>query len=361
MITKAAVLPPYWRDHPSGGRRGLHYIARELRDHCGVEAYSVGVPYQHEDVGDTVVAPDDFAPDEETALILPEGAYYKQAGVYYMTIIEDMPHGPVIIYAQNAGFADPAKPWETHYWGLGENHNTVLRERYQVDVPIEEMFLPVDTEFWWRKLGPDKWLKTEVSDDPLSTMGAATSLYNEDDPNRPDDARHVAASVRAERIPGSILYCPRRNSAVLEHVQDRCGMNHPVFRVNGVSPEQLRTLMAMADIFVLASEWEGQSCLLNEAMAMECACVTWPSCGLLDIIDNEENGLLVPQNDVPAITDAVQYLQEHPEEARRLGTNARAWVKEHLSWAKFRENLAAAWAKVEAWTAPSAGDPPASS
>jgi glycosyltransferase involved in cell wall biosynthesis len=147
-------------------------------------------------------------------------------------------------------------------------------------------------------------------------------------------------------MPGSIAYFARRGSPVLDHLARKCG-TRPVFRVEGATSSEVHQVLEQADIFVLAAEWEGQSIAMNEAMSMECACVTWPSCGLLDIIENDVNGLMAPQNDVMALVDAVRHLQSEPEDARRLGKAGREWVKEHLSWSRFRENLARAWAKVE--------------
>jgi len=104
--------------------------------------------------------------------------------------------------------------------------------------------------------------------------------------------------------------------------------------------------MAMADIFVLASNSEGQSSLLNDAMSMELACVTWPSGGLPDIITHEETGLMVEQDDVVGLCDCVRILQKDHTKARELGKNARIWVTEHLSMQGFKDRLSELWAKV---------------
>jgi hypothetical protein len=284
---KAACVLPWWRTEPSGGRRGFHYISRELA-RLGVEAVTVGLPYEHEAIGDTVIHHDEWEPDADTALITPEGCWVGQAGVYYKKWIEDYDHGPVVCYCQNTGMGDhhSVQPWVTHYWGLGKSHNTVMREKFGIpeSMPISPLFLPTDTTVW-----------------------------------KPGN----------KRIRGSIFYFARRGEAVLETVARAAG-SRPVFRVEGATPKEVRRLMAQADIFVLASECEGQSCALNEAMSMELACVSWPACGIYDVLEHGLTGLIVEQDYVLGLIDAVRSLQEEPAAARALGKNARAWVNEIL-------------------------------
>lgn len=315
---KAAIIVPAWELPPSGGRRGLHLISKTLKD-MGVEAVTVGAKYPYEEMGDTIV--EEFASDEETVLILPE----SHSDPYYGIILE-MPHGPVVNYAQNSGMCFARKPYETHYWGLGERHNKWVRGRMEIPehIPIEELFLPLDTA-WWRPAPPPKPTPAQI------TPGAFLSCG----PSLPD------------RIPGSIIYYPRRGAPALDVVARR-GNVKPVFRVHGASQEEVRQLLAQADIFLLASQTEGQSCAANEAMAMECAVISWTSAGMPDVIDHEENGLLVEQDDVVGLSDCVIRLQQDPEFTRKLGRNARQKAMEMFSLERFKTSLEKAWNRTVA-------------
>jgi hypothetical protein len=51
-----------------------------------------------------------------------------------------------------------------------------------------------------------------------------------------------------------------------------------------------------------------------------------------DIIEGNDCGICVDPLDVSAIRDAIQYLLDHPEEARRLGENGRRAVEEKYNW-----------------------------
>lgn len=72
---------------------------------------------------------------------------------------------------------------------------------------------------------------------------------------------------------------------------------------------------ARADIFVLSSFYEGFPNALLEAMAYGCACVSFDcDTGPGDIIENEVNGLLIPDvGDINALTNKLQLLVENKD------------------------------------------------
>lgn len=86
---------------------------------------------------------------------------------------------------------------------------------------------------------------------------------------------------------------------------------------------------AQADAFVFGSDYEGLPNALMEAMAAGLPCVstdcpTGPSM----LIESGKNGLLVPVGDAEAMSYAMEYLMDHPEEADRIGRAARQRMKE---------------------------------
>ncbi len=95
-----------------------------------------------------------------------------------------------------------------------------------------------------------------------------------------------------------------------------------------------------ADAFVLGSDYEGCPNALMEAMAagMPCIstdCPTGPSM----LIESGKNGLLVPVGDVEAMSRAMQYLTEHPQEANRMGNAARRRMQEWRTARELAEQL----------------------
>ncbi len=90
-----------------------------------------------------------------------------------------------------------------------------------------------------------------------------------------------------------------------------------------------------ADVFVFSSDYEGCPNALMEAMAAGLPCIstdcpTGPSM----LIESGKNGLLVPVGDAEAMSQAMEYLIDHPKEADRLGREAKQRMRE---WGTARE------------------------
>lgn len=63
-------------------------------------------------------------------------------------------------------------------------------------------------------------------------------------------------------------------------------------------------------------------------------------------VDRWHCGLLVNPEDPDAIARAVQYLLDHPEEARRMGENGRRAVKEEFNWGVEEKKLLALYEEI---------------
>ena len=80
-----------------------------------------------------------------------------------------------------------------------------------------------------------------------------------------------------------------------------------------------------ADMFVLSSDYEGMPNALMEAMALGLPCVS-TDCGgggAKFLIQDGENGLLVPKNDVEALANAMETILTDEDLAKKLGENSR--------------------------------------
>lgn len=93
--------------------------------------------------------------------------------------------------------------------------------------------------------------------------------------------------------------------------------------VNPPTKEIMREYAASA-FLVMSSHYEGFPMVLIEAMAsgLPGVCFTFP-CGPRDIIENEENGLLVPEGDIPALAEAMERLMRDPALRKRMSAKAR--------------------------------------
>lgn len=89
----------------------------------------------------------------------------------------------------------------------------------------------------------------------------------------------------------------------------------------GSSPNPWRYL-AGADAFILPSTREGLPLSLLEAMAAGLPTVATLVGGIPEVLEDGVSGRLVPVGDARALAEAVGWIVDHPEEARKLGDAA---------------------------------------
>jgi glycosyltransferase involved in cell wall biosynthesis len=83
-----------------------------------------------------------------------------------------------------------------------------------------------------------------------------------------------------------------------------------------------RTLSAF-DLSVFPSLWEGTPLTAFEALAMGKAIVATDADGLLDILTDRQDAVIVPRRDAGALAEAIRWAIDHPEERARLSLKAR--------------------------------------
>ncbi len=80
-----------------------------------------------------------------------------------------------------------------------------------------------------------------------------------------------------------------------------------------------------AAFYVMSSDFEGMPNALIEAMALglPCICTDCPCGGPRMLIEDGQNGLLVPIRDPQALTTAMKQMAAHPEQAAQMGKQAQ--------------------------------------
>ncbi len=89
-------------------------------------------------------------------------------------------------------------------------------------------------------------------------------------------------------------------------------------------------IMALFDVFVLPSLWEGLPLVLIEAAAQGKPIVATAVDGTKEIIDDGKTGILVPPKSPQALSEAVLRLLEDPDRASRMAERARAVIPERF-------------------------------
>lgn len=124
----------------------------------------------------------------------------------------------------------------------------------------------------------------------------------------------------------------------LQSLARELGVQERVDFLGRVSDDALRAEYASARVFVLPAivdsrgDTEGLGVVLLEAMNSRVPVVASDSGGIVDIVEHEKTGLLVPPGDVTALAAALRRLATEPAYAARLGEAGYRTLVERFSW-----------------------------
>lgn len=111
------------------------------------------------------------------------------------------------------------------------------------------------------------------------------------------------------------------------------------------SDDELCRLYESHGTLVLPSFYEGQPLVLIEAAAFGMAILTTATCGMLDFVEHEKNGILIPVGSISAILKGLRRFEESPETAWAFGQEARRKALTH-TWRLSAENLARSYRQL---------------
>jgi glycosyltransferase involved in cell wall biosynthesis len=141
-----------------------------------------------------------------------------------------------------------------------------------------------------------------------------------------DLAQTVLQRIPAARFVG--LGAGEQHAALRAEVERRglAGRVHfPGFR------DDIADVLAVLDVAVLTSLWEGLPRVLVQAAACGVPVVTFAVEGAHEVVKEEVNGWVVPMRDVPQMAERVMTLLSDPGRARAMGAAGRSLVCE--TWA----------------------------
>lgn len=138
--------------------------------------------------------------------------------------------------------------------------------------------------------------------------------------------RKQGRNVQLQIVGGGPLESELRTLARRLEIQ-----NHVTF-TGKMLQEEIIHLYGASDMFVLAcavspdGDMDGLPVVLVEALAMEIPTVSTQVSGVPEIVQDKLTGLCVPPHDSQALADAMAYLMDHPDEARRMAKAGRQLV-----------------------------------
>jgi len=127
-----------------------------------------------------------------------------------------------------------------------------------------------------------------------------------------------------------------RTAAAIEADVARLALDQRVTLVGAVSDERLAALYARADLFVLASRFEGYGMAYTEAIAHGLPVVGTNAGAIAETVPANA-GVLVPAEDAAALSDALRRVMVDAALRSRLATAARALAGDLPTWRQSAE------------------------
>jgi glycosyltransferase involved in cell wall biosynthesis len=105
-------------------------------------------------------------------------------------------------------------------------------------------------------------------------------------------------------------------------------------------------ILALLDVFVLPSLWEGLPIALLEAMAAGLPVVATRVGGVPEVVVDGETGLLVPPRDPDALSEAILTLLQDPDLRQKMGQAGQERVREYFSVERMVEETEALYERL---------------
>ena len=127
--------------------------------------------------------------------------------------------------------------------------------------------------------------------------------------------------------------------AFLKKLAKDYGITEAVIFLGPRGQDQVVEEMNCADIFFLPSVAEALPVCLMEAQAMKLPVIATDVGSVSEVVVNGKSGFLVPERDVEALANKLEYLVEHPETWPEMGKAGRDYVKKHYDIHKLNDRL----------------------
>ena len=138
----------------------------------------------------------------------------------------------------------------------------------------------------------------------------------------------------------------------LEVIIEELGIQNKVNFLGPKIHEEVKELMMQAYIFILPSataengDQEGIPVTLMEAMATGIPVISTYHSGIPELVQDGKCGFLVPERDVDALAEKIEYLIEHPGLWPEMGRYGRKFVERHYDIKKLNQRLVKIYEEV---------------
>jgi glycosyltransferase involved in cell wall biosynthesis len=136
---------------------------------------------------------------------------------------------------------------------------------------------------------------------------------------------HLKKSVRLAIVGPAwdLKYC--QDMLKLIEKENRRG-KHEIAYLGALDQAEILKWYQKSSIFILPSFLEAFPVVILEALSCETPIIATPVGGVLEIVRDHENGILVPLNNPRKLAEAIQYLLDNKDIRTKLGCEGRKWV-----------------------------------
>ena len=117
----------------------------------------------------------------------------------------------------------------------------------------------------------------------------------------------------------------------LEELVRELGLKEQIRFLGFKDREEIPRILAITDIFVLPSLWEGLPTAIIEAMAAGCPIVASNVAGTPEVVVDGETGFLVPPRDPRALAEKIKLLLQDKTLREKMGRAGIERVKQHFT------------------------------
>jgi glycosyltransferase involved in cell wall biosynthesis len=209
-----------------------------------------------------------------------------------------------------------------------DNRNKGLAEGYFNHAQAQVVFPPIDiSRFKAADYDPKALIHQFQFADYSPIIGTVGRL----DPAKGFDVMLKAIAMIKHSFP-KLLFLFVGDGPLKQELMEKCRLLRLEGQVRfmGRQPE-IPPFLALFDLFMQSSLWEGLPLVLGEAMAMEKAVIATNVGGCPEVVRHQETGLIVPANDPGALADAAVSLLKNPGQLAGFAQASRNRIEDHFS------------------------------
>ena len=117
----------------------------------------------------------------------------------------------------------------------------------------------------------------------------------------------------------------------LERMIRELGLTNKVELLGAKTQSEVKQLLINADCYIQTSVSEGIPVALMEALACELPVISTNITGIPELVIHGKTGILIPPKDVAAIADAIKYIFNNPDLAKKFGKAGRRRVESEFN------------------------------